>query len=210
MSSLQNFNESQSQQAYQPLYLQQNQHFKQLQRQELNQLKQQQEPWQQQQLHEQQWQQQQHLQMHQIAQTPQPGNVESNHNRSRSQEWNTHPVLPPIVSKDDAVLGQNRVDSAQKPEVPKYQHTGPNFPTENPIDELLHYLPRDSYLPNKPVRFSKEQELYLRRLILQGLKYFNSKKLKDLYMDLTGYDKHLTGFVEYHDMSLLLSKYQVM
>ena len=173
-----------------------------------------QEPWQQQQIREQQWQQRQHLQMHQLAQA-QPSNVENNHNRSRPPEWKSHTVLPPIGSRD-TVLDQNisssdksTGDNVQKPQILKYRHAGPNFPTEYPIDQLLKYLPRDSYLPKEPVRFSKEEELYLRRLILQGLKDFNNKKLKDLYMDLTGYDKHLTGFVEYHDLSLLLSKYQV-
>ena len=178
----------------------------------------QQQPWQQQQLKEQQWEQQQHLQMHQLAQAPrQQTDVEHDQNRSTSrlQEWSTHPVLPPIGSKDTK-LGQNiqpnghvTGDCASLSEASKYQHSGPSFPTENPLQKLLDHLPQHSYLPTVPVQFSKEEELYLRRLILQDLKDFNSKKLKDLYMDLTGYDKSLTGFVEYHDLSLLLSKYQV-
>ena len=178
----------------------------------------QQEPWQQQNLKEQQWEQQQHLQMHQMAQAPrQQNNVERDQNDSpsRLQEWNNHPVLPPIGSKN-TVLGQNIQPNDQAigdcgplSETPKYQHSGPSFPTENPLQKLLDHLPQHSYLPTVPVHFSKEEELYLRRLILQGLKDFNSEKLKDLYMDLTGYDKYLTGFVEYHDLSLSLSKYQV-
>ena len=219
----QDSNQVQSEQAYHPLYLNQQQHFKQLQQQELQQLlhqkaREQQQPWQQQRIKEQQWEQQQHLQMHQIAQAPrQKTDVEHDQNQSTSklQEWNTHPVLPPIGSKDTILSkniqpnGQMTRDCASPSEAPKHQYSGPSFPTENPLQKLLDHLPQNSYLPTMPVHFSKEEELYLRRLILQGLKDFNSKKLKDLYMDLTGYDKSLTGFVEYHDLSLLLSKYQV-
>lgn len=96
----------------------------------------------------------------------------------------------------------------QQPQ-PDYQHYGPNFPTVYPIELLIRQLPRHSYLPSRPVTFTKDEELYLRRVIAHDLKGFDRKTLKDLYMELTSFDKHLTGFIEYHDLSLVLSKYQV-
>ncbi len=91
----------------------------------------------------------------------------------------------------------------------KYQLSGPDFPTEYPIQKLIKHLPKHDYLPRLPLKLSKEEELYLRRAVATEMKGFDRKWLKDLYMDLTGHDKRLTGFVEYHDLFLLLAKYQV-
>ncbi|KAK2149356.1 hypothetical protein LSH36_456g01012 [Paralvinella palmiformis] len=74
---------------------------------------------------------------------------------------------------------------------------------------LAKYLPADgSYLPKEPVVLSKDEELELRRLIREDLTGFNTSKLKDVYLELTGFDRHLTGCISYENLlfSLLRAK----
>ncbi len=111
------------------------------------------------------------------------------YDRTNSQEWNPHRVIPPIgVNGDPNTQGVNN---------------------PNPLQDLMKQLPRDSYLPRVPVKYPKHAELHLRRLVHQELRNFDVKVLKDLYMELSGFDRHLTGLIDLEKLSHSLQKHRV-
>ena len=81
--------------------------------------------------------------------------------------------------------------------------------SEAAIHSMLSKLPKQGYLPRTPVTFNKEEELELRAQVWDELQGFDMKKLKDIYLELTGFDQHLTGFVSFTDLGFTLMKFQV-
>jgi len=124
-----------------------------------------------------------------------------------SPPLNPHDILPPIGTPSTPALHKQH----------QFSPTNHNYDTSdhwkktdyNLKHHLAKYLPADgSYLPKEPVVLSKDEELELRRLIREDLTGFNTSKLKDVYLELTGFDRHLTGCISYENLlfSLLRAK----
>ena len=128
----------------------------------------------------------------------------------RRGEMNPHHVLPPISTP-----------SSPSRQPPTHRHTSRDHahhsydPDEveirrrveqilnnnNPRTDLTRYLPTDgSDLPRKSIRLSKSEELELRRLVREDLKGFHTAKLKDLYLELMGFDQDFTECISFNNL----------
>ena len=76
-------------------------------------------------------------------------------------------------------------------------------------DDLTRHLPTETYLPRDPVEYTKQEELELRQRIQADLPNFESRVLKDLYLELTGFDRMLSGYISYADLSFTMMKRKV-
>ena len=79
----------------------------------------------------------------------------------------------------------------------------------DPTSTLEQKLPLTTYLPNKPITFRKLELLELKRRVCDEMRDFDLSKLKDVYMTLTGFDRHLFGYVTFEDLNETLIKYRV-
>lgn len=84
--------------------------------------------------------------------------------------------------------------------------------TDNTLQErnIYNYLPKDRYVTDKPISLSKREEVKLLHELHDGLGRFDPKKLRDIYLELAGYDNGLTGWIDYKDLSFTMSKFQVL
>ena len=74
---------------------------------------------------------------------------------------------------------------------------------------LERLLPRDTYLPVASMHLDTETQAELRKQLGEDLGNFNIAKLKNMYLELTGYDPHLTGYVQYSQLQTTLLRHQV-
>ena len=84
----------------------------------------------------------------------------------------------------------------------------PQYET-NPTSALEQKLPLSTYLPNRPITFRKLELLELKKRVCDEMRDFDSSKLKDVYMTLTGFDRHLLGYVTFEELNETLMKYRV-
>ncbi len=116
-------------------------------------------------------------------------------NASIKAEQNSNPEQPTdIYDKMQAML--------RDPDPPARSGAGVGI-------DLLKYLPRTDNLPQRPIDLGKEEELELRHRIKHDLANFETRKLKDVYLELTGFDRDLTGYVGYSDLGYALLRKQV-
>lgn len=89
------------------------------------------------------------------------------------------------------------------------QVTSQNYPPLSEKESLLRLLPPNVYLPREPLQFSKEDELRLLTLLNDELRELEAQRLKDIYLDLTSYDKQLRGWCYMQDLSYVLGRHRV-
>lgn len=89
------------------------------------------------------------------------------------------------------------------------QVTSQNYPPLSDKESLLRLLPPNVYLPREPLQFSKEDELRLLTLLNDELRELEAQRLKDIYLDLTSYDKQLRGWCYMQDLSYVLGRHRV-
>ena len=75
--------------------------------------------------------------------------------------------------------------------------------------DLSKCLPKSTYLPVVPIHLKREEELELRRQLREELYVFQLAKLKDIYVELTGHDAHLTGYIQYMQLATTLLRNRV-
>ena len=120
---------------------------------------------------------------------------------------NPHSVIPPI-SPDRKRF--HRPESHPNPN--KYVIEGNNpFQNDRQGIHFTKYLPKESgtYLPRTAVTLDKQDELALRKNIREELDRYDPNKLRDIYIELTGFDSHLTGLLQFQQVSFCLMKNMV-
>ncbi|CAH1773602.1 unnamed protein product, partial [Owenia fusiformis] len=109
---------------------------------------------------------------------------------------NPYSPLPPIPSPDT----HNTQPRQTSNNINENDHTK---------DELYdrNLLGADQ-LPSKSIALSKQDELELLQRIKKDLESFDPRKLKDMYIDFSGFDKDLSGYITYKDLCFTLIKSQ--
>ena len=117
-------------------------------------------------------------------------------------------IVPPIGygRNVDGVKMERPVSNLQGPGILS-QHQTTVLP-EYQEDELYRYLPQYKYLPDEPIVLRKEEELSLLQSVHRNLSGMEFMRLKEIYTELTGYDRHLTGYVTYQDLSFTFLRNQ--
>ncbi|XP_064605446.1 uncharacterized protein LOC135470436 isoform X2 [Liolophura sinensis] len=104
---------------------------------------------------------------------------------------------------------------SRRPETPEetsmnvQQVTSQSYPPLSDKESLLRLLPPNVYLPREPLHFSKEDELRLLTLLNDELRELEAQRLKDIYLDLTSYDKQLRGWCYMQDLSYVLGRHRI-
>lgn len=109
---------------------------------------------------------------------------------------NPHPVVPPISPSK-----QN--NDANKYVLPH------RAPAASQLHSLMRHVPGDRYLPNDAISLSKNEELILRECIKDALDGFDSKKLRDIYVAMSGFDSSLSGEITFQDMSFTFMRHKL-
>ncbi|XP_013414388.1 uncharacterized protein LOC106176510 isoform X2 [Lingula anatina] len=114
---------------------------------------------------------------------------------------NPHTILPPIHNSQHFRSESTQTDVEEG--------TQTDFDDNNDKDMFQKHLGYGGNMPSHAVRLTKQEELTLLNQINEGLGRYDPQLMRDLYLELTGYDKHLTGWILFEDLQHSLSKMQV-
>ncbi|XP_052775961.1 uncharacterized protein LOC128213890 isoform X24 [Mya arenaria] len=78
---------------------------------------------------------------------------------------------------------------------------------DSELSNLRMLVPRNVLLPVDPIRLTRDQEVVLCKLICNELPRFDSRKLRDVYLECSQLDKGLSGFCDPYTLKTSLERH---
>ena len=103
--------------------------------------------------------------------------------------FNPHVVIPPITPRDQDISVSSRM-------TPREGASIEDMDKPRPLSQL-----------DMPVDFTQEKQL--KESLCKELEGFKVAKLKDVYLELTGFDRNMSGFVNNEDLAYALLRAQM-